>query len=154
MPDVAALEPRPALPTLRTLLRPKWLTARARAVAAERGRGARWAVLALVGLGFWAVAFGMLFRVLSYFAGVEEIGALLAGRLLGLLLLSFASILLLSNVITALSSFMVGVLLPEGAAQQATNWLAQELTGSIDIEGDIQFEERFWADMNLLSAVS
>jgi ABC-2 type transport system permease protein len=38
---------------------------------------------------------------------VEEIGALLAGKLLGLLLLSFAAILLLSNIIAALSSFFL-----------------------------------------------
>jgi len=86
---------------------PKWLTARARATAGERGRGARVAVLTVVGIVFWAVAFGLLYRVLSYFAGVEEIGTLLAGRLLGLLLLSFASILLLSNIIAALSSFFL-----------------------------------------------
>jgi ABC-2 type transport system permease protein len=90
-----------------TVWRPKWLTARARAAAGERGRAARWAMLGVVGLGFWAVAFGLLYRVLRYFAGVEEIGALLAGKLLALLLLSFGSILLLSNIITALSSFFL-----------------------------------------------
>jgi ABC-2 type transport system permease protein len=89
------------------LLLPKWLSVRARAVGAERGRAARWAVLTLVGAGFWSFAFGALYRVLHYFTGVEEIGALLAGKLLGVLLLSFASILLLSNVITALSSFFL-----------------------------------------------
>ena len=90
-----------------TLMSPKWLTARARAAQGERGRGARWAVLGVVGVIFWAVAFGLLYRVLRYFAGVEEIGALLAGKLLGLLLISFASILLLSNIIAALSSFFL-----------------------------------------------
>src|SRR5262245_54337334 len=90
-----------------TLLSPKWLTARARAASGERGRGARWAVLGLVGIVFWAIAFGLLYRVLSYFASVEEIGSLLAGRLLGLLLLSFSAILLLSNIIAALSSFFL-----------------------------------------------
>ncbi len=90
-----------------TLLSPKWMTARARASAGERGRGARWAVLAIVGIVFWAIAFGLLYRVLSYFAGVEEIGPLLAGRLMGILLLSFAAILLLSNIIAALSSFFL-----------------------------------------------
>jgi hypothetical protein len=47
-----------------TLMRPKWLTARARAAAGERGRGARWAVLGVVGAVFWAIAFGLLYRVL------------------------------------------------------------------------------------------
>jgi ABC-2 type transport system permease protein len=64
-------------------------------------------VLIVVGAIFWAAVFGVLFRVLRYFRGVEEIGALLASKLLSLVLLSFASILLLSNVITALSSFFL-----------------------------------------------
>jgi ABC-2 type transport system permease protein len=93
--------------SLVTLLSPKWLTARARAASGERGRAARWAVMGTVGIVFWAIAFGLLYRVLSYFAGVEEIGALLAGKLLGLLLLSFTAILLLSNIIAALSSFFL-----------------------------------------------
>ncbi len=49
----------------------------------------------------------MLYRVLSYFQSVPEIGTLIAGKLLGLTLLSFLGILLLSNVITALSSFFL-----------------------------------------------
>ena len=64
-------------------------------------------MLAVVGLLFWAAVFGVLLRVLRYFRGVQEIGALLAGKLLSLTLLSFVSVLLLSNVITALSSFFL-----------------------------------------------
>lgn len=94
-------------PSLWHLLRPKWQTARARSASAEKGRGARWAMMGVIGLGFWAFAFGALYRVLSYFKGVEEIGALLAGKLLGVLLLAFVSILLLSNIITSLSSFFL-----------------------------------------------
>src|SRR5207244_3130305 len=48
-----------------------------------------------------------LYRILKYFRGVEDLGPLLAGKLLGLVLLSFISILVLSNVITALSSFFL-----------------------------------------------
>ena len=108
-PMVAAHDadaPLPDPPLLHLLL-PKWLTARARTVAGEKGRGARFAVLGFVGVLFWAFIFGVLYRLLTYFRGVEEIGALLAGKLLGLLLLGFTSILLLSNVITALSSFFL-----------------------------------------------
>ena len=94
MPDSVAL-----------LLRPKWLTARARARQGERGRGARVALLVLLGAAFWAVLFGVVYRMLGYFKGVPEIGPLLAGKMLGVALLSFLSILLLSNVITSLSTF-------------------------------------------------
>ena len=94
-------------PSLFHLLRPKYLTARARALAGERGRTARWLLLALFGLLFWSFIFGIVFRLLRYFRGVQEIGPLLAGKLLGLILVGFFSILLLSNVITALSSFFL-----------------------------------------------
>lgn len=87
------------------LLTPKWLSARAS--SADRGRGMRWGMLAVVGALFWSFAFGAVYRVLSYFKGVPEIGPLLAGKLLGILLLAFSSILLLSNVITALSSYFL-----------------------------------------------
>jgi ABC-2 type transport system permease protein len=94
--------------SLRTLVAPKWLTARARFRQERRagGRGKAF-VLGTVALLFWLVVFGVLYRVLAYFRGVEEIGPLLAGKLLGLVLLSFLSILLLSNVVTALSSFFL-----------------------------------------------
>ncbi len=102
----AAVRPLPDPPLLHLLV-PKWLTARARATAAEKGRTARVLVLGVTGLLFWAMIFGGLYRILGYFRGVQEIGALLAGKLLGLVLLGFMSILLLSNVITALSSFFL-----------------------------------------------
>ncbi len=95
-------------PSLAHVLIPKWRTALTR-MRQERDAGGRGKaiVLGTVGLIFWLTVFGVLFRVLRYFRNVEEIGALLAGKLLGIVLLSFASVLLLSNVITALSSFFL-----------------------------------------------
>jgi len=94
-------------PSLLHLLAPKWLTAKARASIGERGRGVRVLLLGAFGFAFWAIIFAVLFRLLRYFRGVPEIGVLLAGKLLGLMLVGFFSILLLSNVITALSSFFL-----------------------------------------------
>ena len=106
--EAGAGMPHPmADPSLFHLLEPKWLTARARMMAGERGRGARFTVLALFGALFWTFVYMVLYRLLRYFRGVEEIGPLLAGKLLGLILLGFFSILVLSNVITALSSFFL-----------------------------------------------
>ncbi len=51
--------------------------------------------------------YGILYRILSYFQGVEDIGDLLAAKLLGLILLTFLGVLLLSNVITALSTYFL-----------------------------------------------
>jgi ABC-2 type transport system permease protein len=103
MPDESPLPN----PSTFHLLSPKWLTARARARPSERTGGVRLSIIGLLGLGFWALVFAMLFRLLSYFRGVQEIGPLLAGKLLGLVLAGFFSILLLSNVITALSSYFL-----------------------------------------------
>src|SRR5437899_1096397 len=94
-------------PSLLHLLWPKYLTARSRSTVEERGRGARFILLGVFGLIFWTFIFGVLYRLLVYFRGVQEIGPLLAGKLLGMLLVGFFSILLLSNVITALSSYFL-----------------------------------------------
>jgi len=97
----------PTTASLATILQPKWWTARARLREGRGTRGPKAIILGTVGALFWVLVFGVLYRVLSYFRGVEEIGPLLAGKLLGLVLLAFLSILLLSNVITALSSFFL-----------------------------------------------
>jgi ABC-2 type transport system permease protein len=94
-------------PPIALLLRPKWLTARARAMQNERGRGARFGLLALVGALFWVFIYTVLYKLLVYFRGVPDLGPFLAGKLLGVILVGFFSILLLSNVITALSSFFL-----------------------------------------------
>jgi ABC-2 type transport system permease protein len=94
-------------PSTLHLLSPKWLTARARAKSNEKGSGARLVILGVFGFGFWALIFTVLFRLLRYFRGVAEIGPFLAGKLLGLILVGFFSILLLSNIITSLSSFFL-----------------------------------------------
>jgi ABC-2 type transport system permease protein len=94
-------------PRLLHLLVPKVLTARARSVSDKEGRKVRVALLAVIGFLFWAFIFGLLYNLLAYFRGIQEIGPLLAGKLLGLMLVSFFAILLLSNIITALSSFFL-----------------------------------------------
>ena len=90
---------------LRLIVSPKWRTARAR--VREKRSIAKTFLLGGTGLIFWLAVFGVMYRVLRYFRGVEEIGPLLAGKLLGLVLLAFLSLLLLSNVITALSAFFL-----------------------------------------------
>jgi ABC-2 type transport system permease protein len=94
-------------PSLALLLRPKWLTTRARALANERGRTARFVLLGGMALLFWAFIYAVLYKLLVYFRGVPDLGPFLAGKLLGIILIGFFSILLLSNIITALSSFFL-----------------------------------------------
>lgn len=93
--------------TTRDLMRPKFISLRNRASGSIAGKRVRFAVLALLGLVFWIAVFGVLFRVLRYFRGIPEIGPLIAGKLLGLVFLSFFGMLVLSNLIAALSTFFL-----------------------------------------------
>jgi ABC-2 type transport system permease protein len=106
MPE-PAIGRRAPQPGLLTILTPTWRGAAARM---RQERNASWPKLLLLGgtgIGFWTALFGIAYRVLHYTRGVEEIGDLLAGKVLGIILLAFLSILLLSNVITALSTFFL-----------------------------------------------
>jgi ABC-2 type transport system permease protein len=96
-----------AQPSLWTVLTPKWRGVLARLRQERRGSRAKFLLLALSGLGFWTAVFGVAYRVLSYIQRVQDLGPLLAGKMLGVILLAFLSILLLSNVITALSTFFL-----------------------------------------------
>ena len=87
------------------ILRPKWVAIRRR--SSGEGSGARAVILGFVGFLFFMMMFGILFRMLVYFRRAEGIGEVLAVKLLSLVLLSFMAILLLSNVIAALSSFFL-----------------------------------------------
>lgn len=95
------------LQVTRELLRPKLIAMRNRASGSISGQRARFILLALLGLGFWLAVFGLLFRILQYFRGIPEIGALIAGKLLGMVFLSFFGLLMLSNLIAALSTFFL-----------------------------------------------
>ena len=100
--------PVPRQPGFLTLTSPKWRSAwhrfRQAPISASPGRSL---LLGLAGLLFFAIAFGISWRVVSYFRGVEEIGQLLAAKLLSMALLAFLSILLLSNLVSALSTFFL-----------------------------------------------
>ncbi len=64
-------------------------------------------LLGVAGGVFFLIAFGIAWRTVSYFKGVPEIGPLLASKMLGMALLAFMAILLLSNLIGSLSTFFL-----------------------------------------------
>lgn len=103
------------------LLRPKLLAARRR--RGSRGRAGRALVLLAVGAAAWPFVYVSLVRLLTILRGVEEIGPLLAARLLGLGLLLFLGILLLSNLIASLSSFFLARDLP-AVRSSPVDWLS------------------------------
>jgi len=88
------------------LLRPK-LRSKLNRARTDEGKVFKAALLGFVGLFFWALIFAVIYRMLLYFRGTQGIGDLLAGKLLGLAFLTFLMILILSNVITALSTFFL-----------------------------------------------
>jgi ABC-2 type transport system permease protein len=93
------------------LLTPRLLAAR----NAFRRAPLRAAALAVLVSFFWGACFWLVARVLGYFQTLGDFGPLLTQRLLVLLFLVFFAILLVSNVVTALTTFYlagdVGLLL-------------------------------------------
>jgi len=91
--------------SLRLLLGPRW-RAQTQRFRAEEGKG-RGAAFAAAGAVFFLAVFWVVHRMVTYFRATEGIGDALAAKLLGLVLLAFFGILLLSNVIAALSTFFL-----------------------------------------------
>ena len=87
------------------LLAPRYNALKNRLTRLAPGDGLKTLVLALLGLAFWAFLYGASYRVLSYFRSIEGLGDLLALRLLSMVLLTFFSILVFSNIVTSLSTF-------------------------------------------------
>jgi ABC-2 type transport system permease protein len=87
------------------LLTPRWNAVRNRFTRLAPGDGFKTVVLGLLGLGFWTLLFVVSYRVLGYFRTIEGLGDLLALRLLSMILLTFFSVLVFSNIVTALSTF-------------------------------------------------
>ncbi len=60
---------------------------------------------ALLTLGFWIASFTFFVKVLGYFQTIADVGPLLTQRLLVLLFVTFAIVLLISNTVSALTTF-------------------------------------------------
>ncbi|MFQ5667131.1 MAG: hypothetical protein ACE5I7_11945 [Candidatus Binatia bacterium] len=98
---------RPAAATVRLLLSPRFRGTRNRVRHLDRRGRIRLLCLALLGGGFWAAVFAFFYRALRYFLSFPEFGPVLTYKVLGMVLLTFLSILLFSNIITALSTFFL-----------------------------------------------
>ncbi|MDX2168731.1 MAG: hypothetical protein SF182_16790 [Deltaproteobacteria bacterium] len=106
----AAVERPPAehpLGTMRLLLGPRRMAARNR--WRRLSRQGRWRLggFALLALAFGGAIFGFFHRALSYFLSVPEFGPVLTYKLLGMVFVTFFSILLFSNIVAALSTFFL-----------------------------------------------
>ena len=92
--------------TVVLLLSPAWLGWKNNFL---RGRAAwpRRLLLGVLALSFWFGTFLLIRRVLRYFENVYELGPALAYQLLLIILLTFLSMLLFSNLVSALSTFFL-----------------------------------------------
>lgn len=89
---------------VRLLLKPRTLPLlrRRRSRSARGGRGRR-IVLGVIGVLFWGGLFGMSLRILRYFKGIEDIGDVLAYKLLSMILVASFALLLFSGILTTLA---------------------------------------------------
>lgn len=92
---------------LLVLLSPTVLSWRNELRAGGRARWPRRLVLMGLGVAFWIGTYWTIRRVLLYFQTVHDLGAALAYQLLLIILLTFLSMLLFSNLITSLSTYFL-----------------------------------------------
>lgn len=92
---------------LRLLLSPRFRAVRNRLQRLERRGRIQLCLLGVLGLTFWTAVFIFFYRALRYFLSVPDFGPVLTYKLLGMVFLTFFSILLFSNIITALSTFFL-----------------------------------------------
>jgi len=89
------------------LLYPKFAQLRNQFKYRTQGSWGKTLCMAVFGLFFWAAIFLVSCRVLSYFKAIDIVGVFLAAKLLSMILLTFFSVLVFSNIITALSVFFM-----------------------------------------------
>lgn len=87
-----------------TLWKPRLLSFQNNRLSGKaRDHRARLYLFSLVGLLFWMGIFGVFYRVLTYFQGVEGFGDILANRLLFMVIMTFFTLLVFSGIIIVLS---------------------------------------------------
>ncbi len=92
-----------------TLVRPRALSFKNGALFRGNKQGGLLKLLLLggIGLAFWGAIFAVSFRVLHYFKSVEELGNLLAFKLLSMILITLMSLLIFSSILTSLSKLFL-----------------------------------------------
>ncbi|OQY05189.1 MAG: hypothetical protein B6I22_07920 [Desulfobacteraceae bacterium 4572_123] len=87
-----------------TLLKPRISSIRNSGFSKRsRGRAMKLLLISTIGLVFWAGLFAVSLRVLSYFKGIEDIGDILALKLLSMMLIISFVLLIFSSILTSLS---------------------------------------------------
>jgi len=87
--------------SLLALVRPRWQSFRKGRFGTHRK--IKTAILSVVGIAFWAGIFGISVRVLTYFQTIEELGDILARKLLLMVLVTFLGLMIFSAILSILS---------------------------------------------------
>jgi len=87
-----------------TLIKPRLLSFRSRDYSGSKRKGsAKLFLFGTLGIIFWGGILAASLRVLFYFKQIEELGDILAYKLLSMVLLTFLSLLIFSSILTSLS---------------------------------------------------
>ena len=87
-----------------TLIKPRLLSFRSRDYSgSNRKVSAKFLLFGTLGIIFWGGILAASLRVLFYFKQIEELGDILAYKLLSMVLLTFLSLLIFSSILTSLS---------------------------------------------------
>ena len=87
-----------------TLLSPRFLSFKNKGVSQrEKGGFLKYWIFGTIGVLFWGGIFAVSFRVLNYFKSIEELGNILALKLLSMILITLFSLLIFSSILTSLS---------------------------------------------------
>ena len=87
-----------------TLLAPRFLSFKNRGMSQkEKGGFLKYWIFGTIGVFFWGGIFAVSFRVLNYFKSIEELGSILAIKLLSMILITLFSLLVFSSILTSLS---------------------------------------------------
>lgn len=99
--------------TVVTLLKPRiWSFKLKRFADSRKDALLKLSVFGTIGIIFWGGIFAVSLRVLGYFKGIEELGDVLAYKLLSMVLLTFLSVLIFSSILTSLSKLYLSRDLP------------------------------------------
>ena len=88
------------------LLSPRLLSLKNVFASSTKNMRRRALIITIIGLVFWGLMFLLSSRVLIYFQSVEVIGDILAHHLLAMVLLTFFSLLIFSNIILPSPTFI------------------------------------------------
>jgi len=96
-----------------TLLKPRILSFKFRRFSNDNKDALiKLSIFGMIGVLFWGGIFAVSLRVLGYFRGIEELGGILAYKLLSMILLTFLSVLVFSSILTSLSKLYLSRDLP------------------------------------------